>query len=148
MAKFPEPKAGLVISHAYLWSDESAKGQVEGRKDRPCAIILVVEQKDLRGQKHKQVAVAPITHSYPYDLKSAIEIPLLVKQHLGLDGERSWIVLNEINEFVWPGFDLRPVKGDDSRVDYGYLPPHFFEAVIEKFTKLQEAGEVERTSRD
>jgi hypothetical protein len=42
-----------------------------------------------------------------------------VKRHLGLDGERSWIVLDEINDFIWPGHDLRPVPGASSRIDHG-----------------------------
>ena len=30
----------------------------------------------------------------------------------------------------WPGFDLRPIKKGDSRVDYGLLPPKLFERLI------------------
>jgi hypothetical protein len=101
MARYPEPKAGLVISYAYLWSDESERGQVEGRKDRPCAIILAVDHPQPEGGKRKRVAVAPITHTPPHDPNTAVEIPLRVKQYLGLDSERSWVVLDEINEFTW-----------------------------------------------
>jgi hypothetical protein len=36
----------------------------------------------------------------------AVEIPLRVKEHLRLDSERSWVILNEVNVFTWPGFDL------------------------------------------
>ncbi|MDZ7644939.1 MAG: hypothetical protein U5K76_12420 [Woeseiaceae bacterium] len=38
---YPEPEVGLVISYSYLWSDEAAAGHVEGRKSRPCAIVMV-----------------------------------------------------------------------------------------------------------
>jgi hypothetical protein len=65
----------------------------------------------------ESVAVVPITHSQPRDPNAAVEIPLPVKRHLGLDSEHSWVILDELNEFAWPGFDLRPIKGDDSRVD-------------------------------
>jgi hypothetical protein len=34
---------------------------------------------------------------------SAVEIPLPVKRHLGLDDNPSWIVVAEGNEFLWPG---------------------------------------------
>jgi hypothetical protein len=57
--------------------------------------------------RRKQVAVAPITHSPPHDMSVAVEIPLRVKEHLGLDSERSWIMLNEVNVFRWPGFGAR-----------------------------------------
>jgi hypothetical protein len=46
--------------------------------------------------------VLPVTHSQPKDPKAAVELPLAVKKHLGLDDERSWIVVSEGNEFVWP----------------------------------------------
>jgi len=40
----------------------------------------------------------------------AVEIPLRVKEHLGLDSECSWVIPEEVNVFTWPGFDLRPIK--------------------------------------
>jgi hypothetical protein len=148
MAKFPEPQVGLVISYAYLWFEESEKGQVEGRKDRPCAIILALAVPDESAGMRKRVAVVPITHSAPRDPTVAVEIPLSVKKHLGLDSERSWVILDELNVFVWPGFDLRPIKGDDSRIEYGFLPPKFFQRLIEKFAELEGKGDVGRAQRD
>ena len=146
MTALPEPQPGLVISYAYLWSDEADRGLVEGRKDRPCALIVAIEhpEKALR----KQVAVVPITHAPPRDPNVAIEIPRRVKEHLGLDGERSWIVLDEFNVFTWPGFDLRPIKDRGGRVDYGFLPPKFFASLIERIERLEEGGNLEQTLRD
>lgn len=146
MTAFPEPQPGLVISYAYLWSDEAEHGLVEGRKDRPCAIIIAIEHPEKAG--HRQVAVVPITHAPPHDPNAAIEIPRRVKEHLGLDDERSWIVLDEFNVFTWPGFDLRPIKDRDGRVDYGFLPPKFFASLIERIERLEDSGKVKQTSRD
>jgi hypothetical protein len=88
MAGFPEPEAGLVISYSYLWKEEEEeRGQTEGRKDRPCAIVLAVDDPDPKADGRTQVAVAPITHSPPHDPNVAVEIPLRVKEHLGLDSE-------------------------------------------------------------
>jgi hypothetical protein len=39
----------------------------------------------------------------PDRLDEAVEIPAVVKRHLGLDEARSWIVVSEINRFIWPG---------------------------------------------
>jgi hypothetical protein len=39
-----EPEPGLVISYAYLWHHEHRGGQEEGRKDRPCMIVLRTER--------------------------------------------------------------------------------------------------------
>lgn len=131
-----------------LWSEEAERGQVEGSKDRPCAIILALEISAPASAGHKQVAVAPITHSLPRDPNVAVEIPLRVKQHLGLDSERSWVVLDEVNVFTWPGFDLRPVKYGGGRVDYGFLPPKLFDRLIDKFRALESQGKVNHASRD
>lgn len=94
------------------------------------------------------MAVAPITHSPPPDPEAAVEIPLRVKQHLGLDSERSWALLDEVNVFTWPGFDLRAAKDRDGRIDYGFLPPKLFASLIEKFSELDCQGKVSSTSRD
>jgi len=63
MAGFPEPEAGLVISYSYLGKEEEERGQTEGRKDWPCAIVLAVDDPDPKADGRTQVAVAPITHS-------------------------------------------------------------------------------------
>lgn len=57
------------------------------------------------------------------------------EEHLCLDSERSWVILEEVNIFTWRGFDLRPIKQGESRVDYGLSPPELFECLI---TKLRE----------
>lgn len=76
--------------------------------------------------------MVPITHVPHGDPNVAIEIPLAVKRHLGLDDERSWIVVDEFNTFTWPGYDLRPIKNKQGRIDYGFLPPKLFDRIIEK----------------
>ena len=93
---FPEPYAGLVIRYSYLWRREHQEGREEGMKDRPCAVVLVVTDED----GEREVLVLPITHTPPYPI-DAVEIPSETKKRLGLDGERSWIVITEANEFVW-----------------------------------------------
>ena len=124
------------------------RGQTEGRKDRPCAIVLAVDDPDPKADGRTQVAVAPITHSPPHDPNVAVEIPPRVKEHLGLDSERSWVILEEANIFTSRGFDLRPIKKGDSRVDYGLLPPKLFERLIAKFRELRAQGKVAGASRD
>lgn len=128
---WPVPRPGLVIRYSYLWESEARAGREEGVKDRPCAIILVV----LREGEHPIVRVLPVTHSPPGDPADAIEIPPATKQRLRLDADRSWVVLSEANDFIWPGPDLRPaVSGDLSSVAYGMLPPGFMAALRERLT--------------
>jgi hypothetical protein len=66
------------------------------------------------------VTVLPITHSAPDNPDWAIEIPAAVKRNLGLDDLRSWIVVGEGNQFLWPGFHLR--SAGNSRMARGRHP--------------------------
>jgi hypothetical protein len=108
----PTPEPGLVIPYAYLWRHEHRKGQEEGRKVRPTVIVLAVQSP--KGGAPR-VTVAPITHTPPAKDGEAIELPPRVKQALGLDDDRSWIVLDEVNQFAWPGYDIRPVPESKDR---------------------------------
>lgn len=140
----PPPEPGLVIRYAFLWRREFDERQEEGRKDRPCTVILAAPAS-VGGTR---VYVLPVTHTSPSDPNLAIEIPLRVKQHLGLDSARSWIVLDEINDFLWPGFDLRPVPATrPTRVDYGMLPPRLFDHVRQAFLALARERRVKRVPR-
>ena len=132
----PSPEPGLVISYAYLWHRQQEAGQEEASKDRPSVIVLAVERE---ADGATIVTVLPITHSAPGDTASAVEMPTPVKRHLGLDEDRSWIVVSEGNEFLWPGYDLRKVAHSD-RYDYGYLPPRFFNQVLRAFVAWHKAG--------
>lgn len=142
---FPAPVPGLVIRYSFLWREAAARGEEEGSKDRPCAVVLVSEDQD----GEKIVLVLPVTHSPPAEPELAVEIPIETKRRLGLDDERSWIIVTDANRFVWPGPDLRPaVRGDASSVAYGPLPRGLFYEVREKFTRAIErrlAGVVRRT---
>jgi hypothetical protein len=111
-----KPEIGLVIRHAYLWWSEARKGREESSKDRPCVIV------HLRVNEHQELEtyICPVTHAPPEAPEKAIEIPAATKQRLRLDSARSWIITTEVNRFVWPGPDLRPVPGGD--YSYGLLP--------------------------
>jgi hypothetical protein len=133
-----------VIRYSYLWLSEHREGREEGVKDRPCAVVLALVEAD----GDTRVTVLPITHSPPTDLSSAIELPPETKRRLGLDADRSWIVVNEGNEFVWPGPDLRPRPGADlSTVAYGFLPPRLFATVRGRFLALSRERKAQRVTR-
>jgi hypothetical protein len=132
----PKPIPGLVVRYSYLWRDEHLRGQEEGVKDRPCAIVLAAA-----GENDSQiVTVLPITHTPPRRDGDAIEIPAATKRRLGLDDDRSWVVLTEANRFTWPGPDLRPVRqGGAASIAFGFLPHALFEQIRTCFiAKLRE----------
>jgi hypothetical protein len=124
----PIPKPGLVIRYRFLWSNEKAKGTVEGSKDRPCAIVVAAKRT---ADGDIDTIVAPITHRAPEDRSASIEIPAATCKSLGLDRDRHWLRLDELNRFAWPGFDLRPIPGSPDKYAYGMLPPGLFQQLRE-----------------
>lgn len=132
----PEPKSGLVIRYSYVWHQEAMQGREEGRKDRPCAIVVAA--------KNGLVAVAPITHTRPSATTTAEEIPPNIAKQLGLDHQRSWIVTNDLNVFRWPGEDIRPATRDSWA--FGQLPPNITKTVIEKVK--EQRSRVKTVNRD
>lgn len=139
----PDPVPGLVIGYAYLWRDEALRGLEEGRKDRPCAIVLSARNDDGR----TVVTVAPVTHTPPAHPESAIELPADTKRRLGLDGARSWIIAADLNRFVWPGADLRPVRRGARDYAYGLLPPSTYRALRDRVLALAQTGRLALTRR-
>lgn len=117
------PEPADVLSYAYLWADEADKGQEEGLKDRP---VVVVVAREIVGDRI-QLLVAPVTHRQPEE-GQGIEMPPPVRRHLGLDTERSWIITDELNRFIWPGPDIRVARGADDPF-YGAIPAKLFEAM-------------------
>jgi hypothetical protein len=142
----PQPVPGLVLRYSYLWRREHLEGREEGQKDRPCAVVAAIRTDDAGDTR---VLALPITHSPPDSAGLAVELPPRVKERLRLDAARSWVVLTEWNEFVWPGPDLRRLPGtDDVSVAYGMLPPTLFAAIRDQFIALAQnrtAHPVQRT---
>lgn len=140
----PTPHPGLVIRYSYLWVRDSVQGAEEGSKDRPCAIVMMQEA----AEGVQVVTVVPITHSPPDDESVAIEMPDVVKDIIGLDAERSWVVVSEVNSFVWPGFDLRPLPGTTDEFDYGTVPAGFFNTIKQGLLEVAKAKRLARVKRD
>lgn len=140
----PAPSPGLVISYAYLWKDQRSAGNVEGRKARPCAIVVSARNDD----GDTVAYVAPITHVEPNEL-GGVEIPAAVKRRLGLDDARSWIVTSELNRFVWPGYDLRPIARDrPGTFAWGFLPVNLFAEVKRMIAENHRTGRARVVDRD
>ncbi len=139
----PVPAPGLVVHYEFLWSHEHAAGQDEGEKRRPAMIVSATKTDDGK----LRVIIAPITHSVPQGTGISVELPTKVKSHLGLDSERSWVILNELNEFIWPGFDLHPVPNTPpGTYGYGFVPPVLHTRIKTGILALDKA--VKAISRD
>jgi hypothetical protein len=134
VAGLPRPVSGLVVGYSYLWEAEYRAGHEEGTKDRPCAVVIATrtEEGDL------VVTVAPITHSPPTRMQDGLELSVEIKRILGLDTDRSWLICTELNRFVWPGPDLRPIsRRAPGNFVYGMLPASFMRQVFERLALLR-----------
>jgi hypothetical protein len=142
----PEPRPGLVIRYAYLWRDEASRGRDEGSKDRPCVVVLSVRNRG----GDRVVTVAPITHATPRADGKAVEIPTLTKQRLGLDDLPSWIVTNDLNEFVWPGPDIRPIprKPPPGTFACGLIPAGLYNTVRQRIIEHIRQHNLQLVRRD
>jgi hypothetical protein len=131
----------MVVRYSFLWSSEARAGETEGRKDRPCVIVTAVKRI---ADGRFRVRVMPITHR-PSQAERSVAVPPKVKRYLGLDADASWIVLDEVNEFIWPGVDLRPVSRAKPGVwTFGILPSEMFDEIR---TKLRAVLQQRRTIR-
>jgi hypothetical protein len=140
----PVPAPGLVISYSYLWHEQHLAGAEEGRKIRPCAIVIATPDED----GDTSVYVVPITHSRPVD-PHAVELPGALKRRLGLDDAPSWIVTSELNRFIWPGYDLHPISRSKPEVfSWGFLPVEIFAAVKRGVAAHQRARRLKLTPRE
>lgn len=127
------PFPGLIVRYAFLWSDAAQAGRTEARKDRPCVIVLAARRLT---DGRVRVRVVPITRA-PHDPDRAVALPQKVKRHLGLDREESWIALDEANQFVWPGVDLRPIARTRPGLwTYGVLPKELFDELQERLRRI------------
>ncbi|OQP86710.1 hypothetical protein BTR14_09725 [Rhizobium rhizosphaerae] len=139
---YPKPVAGLVIRYNYLWHKEKSEGHALGSKDRPCAIVVY-------HAKTNDTIVVPITHSPPEPGEEhlSIEVPAELRRQLGLDEERNWIRVSEVNRFQWPGVHLRALPADPRRYDYGMIPPDLFEQIKAKLYETMRNGRVALAKR-
>ncbi|MBI3676916.1 MAG: hypothetical protein HY243_09915 [Proteobacteria bacterium] len=138
----PKPQPGLIIRYDYLWNDEAAKGR-DPAKERPTCLIAASDDTP----NPRFVVILPITHRKPVRPALGIEIPPAVKQALGLDDARSWIIVSECNVDEWPTPGLSAVAGRRGVFAYGALPPTLFERVRESFLKLLESSQAKTVRR-
>jgi hypothetical protein len=132
---------GEVIPYWYLWWREHERGEDSGRKLRPCVVIAAAVE-----DAAVLLAVLPVTHVEPDQDRAAIEVPLKIKNHLGLDRQRSWVMCDEQNEFHWPGFDLGKTPSGQSV--FGAVPDRVLHQLRERHRQVRMSGALKSASRD
>jgi hypothetical protein len=129
----PEPKPGLVIRYDYLWTHEAAVGRDQG-KERPACLVAASDSAALP----RFVVILPITHTPPGKDTVGVEIPAKVRQAIGLDDARSWVIVSEHNIDEWPNGGLAPLPGRRGVFSYGFIPPSLFAQVKARFLELSQ----------
>jgi hypothetical protein len=56
--------------------------------------------------------------------------------------------IDEVNEFTWPGFDLRPLPRSRDTYAFGFLPPRLFNILMAKLAEVWTEGQGKATLRD
>lgn len=88
------PKAGDVLRYPYLWARQAGYGETEGRKTRPCAVILSLKA----GSGQTELRLCAVTTQPPQTRTHAVEVPEIEKRRAGLDSDLPlWVVVDEHN---------------------------------------------------
>jgi hypothetical protein len=125
----------LVIRYDYLWSREAVAGR-DHSKDRPACLVAASDST----ATPRFVVILPITHAPPSGDTVGIEIPLRVRQAIGLDDAPSWVIVSEHNVDEWPNSGLSAIPGRPGIFSYGFIPPILFQRIKAKFLELVEQG--------
>lgn len=142
-----QPPVGHLIAYEYLWRSQ-AENREDGTKTYPSAVLMTEAIGNFT-----VAFVLGISHSEPHPGQRALEFPLKLKRHLGLDDEPAWIYTDEMNVFVWPGPDLRPAdrlsglpQTKDSCV-IGRLPNDFFDQIKAHVAESRRLGKASVSKR-
>lgn len=129
-------ETGSVIRYPYLWQWQAARGETEGRKDRPTAVAVRLP----RAAGDRLILLA-ITSQEPESTQRAVEIPEHEKKRAGLTvGLRLWIVIDEVNiDTVGRSFYLKPEP------PLGSFSRSFFGPVLRAMLAGRSVRKVDRT---
>jgi hypothetical protein len=95
----PTPKTGQLVWYPYLWSREREDGETEGRKERPCCLLIPA----LNPASGKTVLyLLAISTLAPGQGQKAIPIPEIERRRAGLADwkAQSWVYVSEYNRDV------------------------------------------------
>ncbi|MFC3058555.1 hypothetical protein [Paenirhodobacter populi] len=94
MTDSQQPDLGDVWVYPFLWSREAARGETEGRKERPVSLLLL--SRNAKGEV--ETLLAPITSQPSEGNAFAVEVPEIEKRRAGLDQTiRLWVIADEVN---------------------------------------------------
>lgn len=143
----PRPPVGCLVAYEFLWRSQSQYRE-DGFKVYPAAIVFSRDQ----GDNEILTYALGMSHSPPSDAQRAVEVPIKLKRHLGLDDSPSWIYTDQLNVFVWAGADLRPASwlSDRPNLDscvIGVLPKGWFQDLLRHLEDSRRMQQLQATKR-
>ncbi len=134
------PETGDVFHYPYLWAWQYARGETEGRKERPCCTALVIP---LKNGQHR-IYYLPITTKPPTNVQIAIEVPRTEVQRAGLSSDVSqWVILNEWNREIFEtSYYIADVDGR------GSFSRKFTNQILERLKSSLAAGAIQTVGRE
>lgn len=134
------PKTGDVFQYPYLWAWQNARGETEGRKERPCCTALVVP---LKNGQHR-IYILPITTKPPTDAQISVVVPRTEVHRAGLSNDLSqWVILNEWNrETLEASYYIADIDG------CGSFSRKFTNQLLGELKTLLNAGQIESVGRE
>ena len=140
------PVAGWVIHYAFQWRHEKAQNRGP-TKDRPSLIVGSRQFAERILAILCPVTTRPATSVEERD--ASVEIDETSRRNLGLRDVRQWVRLDQVNIFVWAGYDLRNIPGrKPPTCVYGPLSPRLFEAIRLTLLERQRTGKIVVINRD
>lgn len=134
------PKTGDVFHYPYLWAWQYARGETEGRKERPCCTALIVP---LKNGQHR-IYYLPITTKAPTDAQAAIEVPRTEVYRAGLSSDLSqWVILNEWNREI-----LETSYYISDADECGNFSRKFTDQLLIELKTLLKTGRIETVGRE
>ena len=89
------PPKGSLITYPYLWLSQADQGETEGRKDRPCCLLLQVW--DAATETHHLMILA-VSSQPPRKDQTALQVPDTERRRGGLARyPAAWVVVSEYN---------------------------------------------------
>lgn len=97
MTDLQQPELGDVWLYPFLWSREAARGETEGRKERPVSLLLLA----YNAEGEVEALLVPITSQPSAGRAFAVEVPEIEKKRAGLDQHMPlWVIADEANADV------------------------------------------------
>jgi hypothetical protein len=160
LARYHEPKTGLLFRYDYLRPREFADG-VEHGKARPACILLplvegetfqnvsVIDEASRRTTANyvagkNDIAIICIQTDPPSKDQLGVKLDLATKRYIGLPTDNeSWAIVSEINIDTWPSSGMSTIPGRPDQFVYPRpMPGPMMAQLAKRFLQLRDLKKI------